>query len=243
MEGEYLVCRNDGCSAQVSGAVKRWVKKVGILQWGDAVIDKLVEDNLIHGIADLYELDEDMLSATELSGRRVGSAAATMLENLHKSKNLPLHVFIGSLGIDLWGRSMVKKLVDQGYDLDEMLAATATEIATLPQMGTTKAQAFVEGIHDRHDLIQELLDYITIQAPSTGPLKGQTVCMTGFRDASMHTAIEGAGGTVKSSVSKGLSYLVLKDPNSTSSKAQKARAQGTQCISIQDMWTLLGRQP
>jgi NAD-dependent DNA ligase len=39
------------------------------------------------------------------------------------------------------------------------------------------------------------------------------------------------GGIVKGSVTKGLSYLVLADPNSGSTKAQAARKNGTVCIS------------
>ena len=242
--GEYVVCPNSlSCPAQVSGSIKRWVKKVGILQWGEATIDQLCQEGLVAAIPDLYELEYQFVNGVEVSGSRIGSHATTMLENLHAKKELPLHVFIGSLGIDLWGRSMVKKLVDQGYDLPMMLAANADEIAKLPQMGATKAAAFVNGIQARRDLIERLLRYITVQAPATGPLKGMAVCMTGFRDPAMHEAIEAAGGTVKSSVSKGLHYLVLKDINSTSSKAKKAKAQGTQCVDIDAMWTLLGGRP
>jgi DNA ligase (NAD+) len=40
-----------------------------------------------------------------------------------------------------------------------------------------------------------------------------------------------AGANVKSSVGKGLTYLVIADPNSTSSKAQSARQLGTTLIS------------
>ena len=242
--GEYLVCHNDtGCDAQVAGSIKRWVNKVGILQWGNTIIDHLVEEGLVESIPDLYELDDAMLAGEVMNGRKVGSTSSAMLANLHAKKELPLHVFIGSLGIDLWGRSMVKKLVDHGYDLPKMMVATVDEIAKLPQMGDTKAMAFVKGLQGRKVLITEIQRYVTIKAPSTGPMKGMTVCMTGFRDADMHSAIEESGGTIKSSVSKGLHYLVLKDINSTSSKAKKAKAQGTQCIDIEHMWGLLGGRP
>jgi len=242
--GEYVVCPNsEGCPAQVSGAIKRWVKKVGILQWGGATIDQLCQEGLLASIPDLYELEYQDMDSVEVGGSRIGSGATTMLENLHAKKELPVHVFIGSLGIDLWGRSMVKKLVDQGWDLDMMLEADPRAIARLPQMGDTKAKALVKGLAERRGLIEELRRHVSIKAPSTGPLKGMSVCMTGFRDAQMHSAIENAGGTVKSSVSKGLDYLVLKDVNSTSSKAKKAKAQGTRCIDIGGMWGLLGGAP
>ena len=241
MDGEYLVCNGSMCSAQVSGSIKRWVKKVGILDWGSSVIDVLVDAGHVKDPADVYKLDEATLSAVQLSGRRVGSGAKTMLSNLHAKTDLPVNVVVGSLGIDLMGRSMVKKLVDAGYDtLDALATATVQELAAVPGMGQTKAEAFHSGFRFRSGLISKLvMNGITIKAPSTGPLKGMTVCMTGFRDAAMHDAIEAAGGTVKSSVVKGLDYLVAKDPSSTSGKANKARSQGTRILGIDGMRSLL----
>ena len=229
------------CPAQVTGSIKRWVKKVGILDWGESVIDALVDLGHAKDPADLYKLDEATLSAVELSGRRVGSASKTMLANLHAKKELPVNVLVGSLGIPLMGRSMVKKLVDAGYEtLDDLATATVVDLASVPGMGQTKAEAFHEGLKRSTGLISKLvMNGITIKAPTTGPFKGKTICMTGFRDAAMHDAIEAAGGTIKSSVVKGLDYLVSKDPNSTSGKAKKARSQGTTILGVDEMWTQL----
>jgi NAD-dependent DNA ligase len=52
----------------------------------------------------------------------------------------------------------------------------------------------------------------------------------------MEQAFEAAGGTVKSSVGKGLTYLVAKDPNGASGKLDKARGLGVIVLSPQDMW-------
>lgn len=46
--------------------------------------------------------------------------------------------------------------------------------------------------------------------------------------------VEEAGGEVKKSVGKGLSYLVITDPNSTSSKAEAARKNRTMLISEEE---------
>jgi DNA ligase (NAD+) len=48
------------------------------------------------------------------------------------------------------------------------------------------------------------------------------------------------GGSVKDDVSKGLDYLVLADPDSTSSKANKARKLGTSVISEEQFMSMLG---
>jgi DNA ligase (NAD+) len=244
-EGEYLVCRNLDCPAQISGAVKRWVKKLNVLDWGESVIDALCESGRVRDPADLYTLDDDELSAVELSGRRVGSSSKTMLDNLHAKMELDLHVLIGSLGIPLIGRSMAKTVADGGFDtLDAMFKADAAQVAAIPGMGKTKAVSFVDGLDDRIGLVCKLLtNGVRIKAPSAGPLKGTNVCMTGFRDGDMQDAIEAAGGTVKSGVSKSLNILVAKDPNSTSGKAKKAAKYGVEVIGIDEMWTRLGGKP
>jgi len=67
-----------------------------------------------------------------------------------------------------------------------------------------------------------------------------TFCMTGFRDQALADAIEKAGGTMKSSVSKGLTYLVAQDATSTSGKAQTARQYGVKVISIDEAQKMAG---
>jgi NAD-dependent DNA ligase len=47
------------------------------------------------------------------------------------------------------------------------------------------------------------------------------------------------GGQVKSSVGKGLSFLVLGDKNSTSSKAVAAKKNNTEVISEEDFLNML----
>ena len=64
--------------------------------------------------------------------------------------------------------------------------------------------------------------------------------MTGFRDPALDEALEKAGGTMKSGVSKGLDYLVAADPTSNSGKAKKARDYGTKVIGITDAWAMAG---
>jgi DNA ligase (NAD+) len=50
-----------------------------------------------------------------------------------------------------------------------------------------------------------------------------------------------AGGTVKSSVGSGLTYLVIADPESTSTKAVKARKLGTKLISEAQFLKMVSR--
>ena len=130
------------------------------------------------------------------------------------------------------------------FTLDKMKAARPTQIADISGMGSVKAQAFFAGLRTRLPLIERLLaNGVRVKVQGVGPMTGLSVCMTGFRDAAMEQAIEAQGGTVKSSVGKGLSYLVAKDPNGASGKLDKARGMGVYVLSPADMWHFIGTTP
>jgi DNA ligase (NAD+) len=135
--------------------------------------------------------------------------------------------------------------VDAGHDtLDDLAFVSVDDLASIPDMGRSKAVAFREGFDARIELIMKMIENgVTIKAATTGPLLGTSICMTGFRDADMVDTIEDQGGAVKSGVSKTLDILVCKDPTSTSGKAQKARKYGTEVIGIDEMWNRLGGRP
>ena len=244
MKGEYLMCDNGvRCGAQQSGSIKRWVQKLDIKDWGETLIETLCENGMVTTIADLYGLDENALAAVTMSGKKVGqSTAKRVLKNLHAKKELRIADFVGSLGIELWGRSMVKMIVDAGIDtLEKMEDAAVRDIGRVPKVGETKAVAFVDGFGRRKKIIDDLLAAgVKVRAPIVGgKLSGVSFCFTGIRDPSFSAQIEDAGGAIKGSVGKGLTYLVAKDPKSTSGKAKKARAQGTKVIGLEEAKALL----
>lgn len=241
--GEYLVCGFTTCPARLAGAVKRWVQKLDIKDWGETLIDALCDQGFVKSPADLYGLDVGVLSSLHLNGKRVGmSTAQKVMDNLNAKKELRIADFVGSLGINLCGRSIAQMIADAGFDtLEAMEDATVTQLAAIPGMGQTKAEAFVDGLQHTQKLRDDLLAAgVTITKPVVGgKLSGMSFCFTGVRDAALTDSILKAGGAVKSSVGKGLTYLVAKDPKSTSGKAKKARDLGTQVISLDEAKALL----
>lgn len=245
MNGEYLVCRGDDCPAQVLGAISRWVKKIGVLGIGDSIIESLIEHAGVTDPGDLYTLDPAKIEniPTGSDGSRLGRTAYIIVDELKAKSEIPLHAFVGSLGIPLCARSVCKVIMDAGFDdLDKMEAATISQIAAIPGMGSGKAAEFVQGFRARRTLMDKLLDNgVTIKAKSVGTMTGKSVCFTGVRVPDMEKAIEDAGGTIKGSVGSGLTYLVQKDPSSQSTKSQKAKSLGVQVVGVDDMWNILGR--
>ena len=243
MEGEYLMCRNEDCPAQILGGVQRWLGKTGVLHFGGAMAQAAIDAGLIDSLGDLYRITEAQLADLDMEGRKVGGAARRAYESLHENKEMPLETFVGSLGIDLIGRRMVQMLVEAGFDsLAKLDSATVNDLASVDGFGMTKAVAFKKGFEQKKEVMLDLLAAgVTIKKPevkkpSGSKMKGISVCFTGVRDAALEAAIVAQGGEIKSGVSKGLSVLVCKDPGSSSAKAQKARELGTEVVSLQDMW-------
>jgi DNA ligase (NAD+) len=243
MDGEYLICKGDDCDAQIVGAISRWLTKVGILDWGNAVLEVLCEKGIVADAADLYLLTEAKLAAVEMAGRRVGGSATTMIKNLHAKTELPLATIVGSLGIPLCARSVCGTIVGAGFDtLQKLNDATVADLSGI--IGPAKAREFVRGFQKRKSLIIKLLQNgVSIKAKGSGALAGCSVCFTGVRDKDLESVIEAQGGTIKSSVSRGLTYLVALDKNSGSGKATKALQYGTKVVDLDEMWTLAGGRP
>lgn len=243
MIGEYLICPNTkSCPAQIAGAIKTWVNKLNILEWGDSLIETLCADGLVTTIDDLYRLEISQIANVKLTGKLVGeSTAKKVIANLHAKKEIPLSLLIGSLGIPMIGQSMAKLITQAGFDtLDKMTSATAKQLSKVRGLGDVKAESFVSGLQEKLPQIHKLFAVgITLKNLSSGPLYKKAFCMSGFRDPLMVEAIENAGGTLKSGVSRGLDYLISFDVHSTTGKAKKARDYGVPIISQEQLWEMV----
>ena len=252
MVGEYLMCPNsEGCPAHTIGAMRRWIKKVGVLHFGDAMLNAVVDAGMVSTIPDLYRLKANNVGHLDMDGRRVGGAAKRALDSLNSLKTMPLETYVGSLGIDLCGRRMVRKLVNAGMtDLNALATATVQELSAIPGFGQDKAVAFREGFDARKEIILGLhavgvtpAPYEAPAAPTGSAMAGQAVCFTGVRDKALEAAIAAAGGFIKSSVSKNVTILVAKDPSAKSGKMKKAADYGCKILGVEEMWVRLGGRP
>jgi DNA ligase (NAD+) len=246
INGKYLFCFNDDCPAQVAGGIRRWCERLELKGWGPALIEALCEAGWVNDASDLYALDPDKLATLEMAGRKVGDTAYIVMSELRTKTEVTLDVLVGSMGIPNCERSITRMLMAAGYDdLDKLEAMTAEEAEAVPGMGPVRADIFTENLPAKMPIIRRLLGAgirLKTKNQIVGVLTGKTVCLTGFRDKELSAAVEAAGGTMKDSVGKGLTYLVAKDPNSGSGKLQKAQKDGTLVVSIDDMWAIVRGQ-
>lgn len=100
---------------------------------------------------------------------------------------------------------------------------------------------------ENEDEMRSLLEGGTIEILSTksGPLAGKFFCFTGelyaLKRADAQNMVKAAGGSVKSSVVKGLDYLVTNDTSSGSSKNLKAAKLGIPVIDEKEFLAMVGK--
>ncbi len=238
MDGEYVMCPNTvDCPAQLVGRIQGYVDKLDIKEWGDKLIENLVESGLVEDVSDLYILTKEELASLDHMGER---SAEVVLKTLWDKNPITLDNLVGSLSIPLCGRTMLRLIVDAGFDTwDKMCKASITDFENIPGFGEARANSLFGWIHSIGEvLIPKLLNSgLKIKEKVMGSLNGQSFCFTGAMEHKrneLQDMVLAAGGIVKSSVGKGLTYLVLADANSTSSKANAARKNNTKCISEEE---------
>jgi DNA ligase (NAD+) len=232
-EGKHLVCPNkSGCPSHATGRIKQWIGEQGILEWGETLIEKLVASGLVKNVPDLYRLTQEQVAGLDRMGDR---SAEVVLKSLRATLEFPLERFLGGLSIPNCATSTIRYAMDAGFDtLDKIRAASPSDLMKVDGIGQVKAESLFYWLKANASLLDDLLTVIKVRGKIVGAMTGKSVCFTGtmiHKRAELEAMAVNAGGVVKSGVGKGLTFLVIADPNSTSSKAVAARKHGTVCIS------------
>lgn len=231
-EGQFLYCRSKSCPVNLTGSLKVWVKRLGLLQWGDALIESITDPNKPHvsSIADVYDLSIDDL-ALHCSGVKV---AKKVYDVLHANKTISLDLFFAALNIPNFGLTTATGMVESGCDsVDKVLSLSVEDLTKIRDIGKKTADSIYVGLQEKRELILALSSKLTLTTKS-GPLKGCSVCITGttaIPRKALEKKVSDFGGSVKSSVGNGLTYLITNDPTSGSSKMKNAQKYGTKIIS------------
>lgn len=145
------------CRAQRSQAIQHFAgrRMMDIDGLGERYIDTLVEFDLVHRVADLYQLTlADLLDMKRRADERDGSVPETvkagkiatkwaenLLAAIAASKTPPLARFLFALGIRHVGESTAKTLADCLGQLDWVRRAPVAVLAALPDIGGVVAES------------------------------------------------------------------------------------------------------
>lgn len=236
-EGTRLFCPNTACPKRIHHRIEKWVSVLDIRDLGTTLIKRLFETKRLTAISDIYTLTVDELAQLDGLGQK---SAEKIVASIKSRTRVSLETFIAGFDIEGIGETLMEKLTAAGFNtLDKLFCARETDIASVYGFGDITAHTLVQGLAECRTQMYFLTEngIITIEAPRTAqenPLVGKSFCFTGelytLKRSEAEALVKQAGGNVKSSVVKGLSYLVTNDTSSGSSKNKKAVEQGTPVI-------------
>jgi DNA ligase (NAD+) len=242
-EDTRLFCPNPACPKKALHRLQKWVLVANLMDFGDALLARLYEIGAVRTIPALYALDERTLSGVERMGETL---ARKLLRNLKAKTEFTLSEFVAGFDIEGIGETLARKAVEAGFDtLDALRGASVETLTAVDGFGEITATTLLEGLAAVRDEMDELLasGEIRIAASSNGPLAGKSFCFTGematMKRSEAEAKVKALGGTVKSSVAKGLYALVTNDPGSGSEKNVKAAKYGVAIITERDFLALL----
>lgn len=246
-EGEAAVrCLSSNCPAQQLRSIIHFAERqaMDIEGLGPAVIQQLLDENLIEDCADLYFLQFENLVALERFGEK---SAKNLLDAIEKSKDRGLDKVLFGLGIRLIGARAAQLLADEFENLEALMAAKQEQIAEIPDIGEKMAASLVHYFQEEKSLeiIQKLKDAgVRLSHQSTQKddrLEGKTFVLTGtlptLKRSQAKALIEQHGGKVSGSVSKKTDYVVAGDD--AGSKLEKATALNVPILTEETLFELL----
>lgn len=225
-----LLCPNSNeCPAQQLGNVLNWIAAAGIDDLSFKRLQAMFELGLVKHMSDLYKLTVEDLVKLPLTKEKM---AKKLFENIQKSKTLSLANFLCGLGINGMGKTSWNEILEVFPSLEKVQAATSEEIMQIHGFAEKTAIQIVKGLQEKkHDITKLLKVGVEIQEHQKkksdgGALKDKIFVITGSLSRPrelLQKDIEDAGAKVTSAVSSKVTAVITDDPNSSSSKAKKAR--------------------
>ena len=232
-DGAFLRCTGAECPAQLSRNISHFVSRdaMDIEGLGSAIVDALIEKQLIHSPADIYFLKLEDISSLWRSGT---TAAKKLLTAIEKSKQQDLSRLIYALGIRQVGAKTGKVLASTFGNMDALMDASLYDLTNVPDVGAITADNIYQWAHQEQSihLIERLrtagVNFESTRVMTDARFAGMTFVLTGalskFTREEATEKIELLGGKVSGSVSQKTSYVIVGE--NAGSKERKARELG-----------------
>ena len=246
-EGEAAYrCTGGECPAQLARNIIHFASKnaMDIDGLGPALVNQLLENNLIESAADLFILKKEDIANLEKMGNK---SADNLLNAIDKSKENELERLIYALGIRHVGEKCAEELALHFRTLDKLMNADAEEIAKIRDVGNIIATSIIRFFEQEQnrDIIEKLrsfgVNFTCKKEAAKGVFSGKTIVLTGtlskYSRSEATEIIKAHGGKTSSSVSKNTD-LVLAGAEA-GSKLDKAESLGIHIINEQEFEDML----
>ncbi|MGV3338117.1 NAD-dependent DNA ligase LigA [Latilactobacillus curvatus] len=231
-----LRCINPMCPAQVKEQLTHFASRnaMNIDGLGPRIIAQLLDQGLVHDVADLYRLTADQLAQLDKFKEK---SINNLLNAIEASRQNSLERLLFGLGIRHVGAKAARLLAEHFLTMEALMASDQEEIMSVDTIGETIADSLVTYFADDQvqTLIRELAE-VQVNLTYTGVTKaqaensdsyfnGKTVVLTGklsqYTRGELKQQLEDNGAKVTGSVSKKTDILIAgEDAGSKLTKAQ-----------------------
>lgn len=236
-------CTGINCPAQRMRNIIHFVSRnaMDIDGLGPSIIEQMLERGLIKNASDLYYINPQDIANMDKLGEK---SADNLILALQKSKSNPVYRLINALGIRLIGEKAAKTLAKKYKGIDNLMAATVSELSQIEDIGEKMAQSVVDYFSqsDNLEFLQRLRDAgvsfedVSNEELSDDRFLGKVFVLTGtlekYKRSEAAKIIESLGGKTSSSVSKNTDYVLAGAE--AGSKLTKAQSLGVSIITEEE---------
>ncbi|MBQ8720264.1 MAG: NAD-dependent DNA ligase LigA [Clostridia bacterium] len=245
-DGASVRCVYPGCPAQLSRSITHFASKgaMNIDGLGPQIVELLLANGKIKGIADLYDLKCEDVENLDRMGKK---SAANLISAIEKSKSAGLERLLYALGVRQVGEVAAEEIAARMQTIDACFEASYEDFIAIEDIGEITATYLVEFFRDEatRALIARLaaagVNTSAVKEKPADTLSGLTFVLTGTlptmtRDEASEL-IKKNGGKVSSSVSKKTSFVLAGEE--AGSKLTKAQALGVKVISEEEFLAMI----
>ena len=246
-DGAHIRCTGAECPAQLLRNLTHFASRdaMDIEGLGPAVVEALVNADLVKTPADLYTLDLEAVAKLDRMGKK---SAQNLLNAVEKSKENDLSKLLCALGIRQVGQKAAKVLAVRFGSMEKLAAASVEELTSIDDVGAITARYLTEWFASPQS--QHLLKSLKAagvnmesQAEPVGDLlTGKTFVLTGelssYSRKEAGEKLEALGAKVSGSVSKKTSCVIAGE--AAGSKLRKAQELGVLVLSEAQFLMLIG---
>ncbi len=241
-----LRCQNADCPAQLLRHLIHFTSRdaMDIEGLGPAVLEQLLENNIISNINDIYKIDFEKVENLERTGKK---SVENLKSAIEKSKQNDLSKLLTALGIRHVGAKAAKILADEFENIENIFNASLDDLKSIEHFGDIIAESVYDffSLDKTRQIIDEFkacgVNTVSKNEKQSEKLSGLTFVLTGtlpsLKRNEAAKIIEENGGKVSSSVSKKTDYVLSGEDSG--SKLTKAEQLGIKIIDEDDFFNLI----
>lgn len=255
-EANHYCPNENGCAPQIIGKIEHFVarKAMDIDSIGIEAIELLNKYDLVHNVADLYDLTPssfDMIKQGEDWKTDRSGFVSNILNGIEASKSIAFERMLFGLGIRYVGETVAKKLAGAFISMDALMQASFDDLIAVDEIGERIAQSILDWCSKAENIeIINRLRLAGLNMEKTGGLEIKSSVLDGlvfvisgvfskFSRDEAKEIIESHGGKTSGSVSGKTNYL-LAGEGMGPAKLEKATSLGVKIISEDELLEMIG---